>query len=120
MANDEYIKIRMQQWAEWVVMRESGAVGYPRECSYTRMQARSGSSGFHSPDIDMEAMEIEDAVRVLPDYLRLTVREYYVKPGTIEQKAKQLCCHRDTLYARIEQSHTMISGWLTSSDKKKS
>jgi len=119
MANDEYIKTRMQQWAEWAAMRESGALGYPRECSYTRMQARSGSSGFHSPDIDMEAMEIEDAVRVLPEYLRATVREYYVKGGTVEQKAKVLCCHRDTLYARINQAHLIISGWLSSSSKKK-
>ena len=112
MANDEYIKIRMQQWAEWAVMRESGAIGYPQECSYTRMQACSGSSGFHSPDIDLEAMEIEDAVRVLPEYLRSTVREYYVKPGTIEQKAKKLQCNRDTIYARIKQAHTMINSWL--------
>lgn len=119
MANDEYIKTRMQQWAEWAAMRESGAVGYPRECSYTRMQARSGSSGYHSPEIDMEAMEIEDAVRELPDYLRCTVREYYVKPGTIEQKAKELRCHRDTIYTRISQAHIMISCWLNSLGRKK-
>lgn len=118
MANgDEYIKTRLQQWAEWSAMRESGAAGYPRECSYTRIHGRSGSPGFFSPDIDMEAMQIEDAVRELPDYLRTTVREYYVEPGTVEQKARALRCSRDTIYARLASAHMAISNWLRSHRK---
>lgn len=108
MANDECIKTRLQQWAEWSLMRDGGSLGYPRECSYTRMQARSGSPGFFSPDIDLEAMQVEDAVRELPEYLRDTVRQYYVAPGTVEQKARVLCCNKKTIYLRLECAHQLI------------
>jgi DNA-directed RNA polymerase specialized sigma24 family protein len=119
MANgDEYIKTRLQQWAEWSAMRESGAVGYPRECSYTRMQARSGAPGFFTPDLDEDAMDVEKAVRELPDYLRATVREYYVAPGTVEQKAKSLCCNKNTIYLRLERAHALISDWMQLHRKK--
>ncbi|HQS59743.1 MAG: hypothetical protein B7Y56_03090 [Gallionellales bacterium 35-53-114] len=119
MANgDEYIKTRLQQWAEWSAMREDGAVGYPRECSYTRLQGRSGG-GFFSPEVDLDSMEVEDAVRELPEHLRNTVREYYIAPGTIEQKAKALCCNKNTIYLRIERAHQLVSEWLELHCKKR-
>ena len=114
---DEYIKGRMQQWAEWLLQRESGGLGFPSECSYTRMQQRSDSSGSISPNIDVDAMQIEKAVGELPDYLRQTAREFYVAPGTIEQKAKALRCHKDTIYSRLEKIHSFVSNWLASCKK---
>lgn len=116
--NDEYIKARLIQWSMWVLQREGGGLGFPRECSYTRMQARSGSVGFSSPEVDMDAMEMEQAVCALPEYLRDTVRQFYVAPGTIDQKARALGCHRTRVYARIEVAHGMILIWLNSSRKK--
>ncbi len=115
---DEYIKVRMQQWAEWLLQRESGGLGFPSECSYTRMQQRSDSSGCISPNIDVDAMQVEDAVRELPSYLRDTARAFYVAPGTIEQKAKALRCHRDTVYARIEKVHVFVLNCLALRPKK--
>lgn len=115
---DEYIKGRMQQWAEWLLQRESGGLGFPSECSYTRMQQRSDSSGCISPNIDVDAMQVEDAVRQLPDYLRQTAREFYVASGTIEQKAKALRCHRVTIHTRIEKVHVFVSNWIASCKKR--
>lgn len=114
----DYIKRRLVQWAEWSLQRDSGGLGFPRECPYTRMQARSGTGGFFSPDIDVDAMEIEEAVRDLPDHLRLTIRVFYVAPGTIEQKARDLGCCRQRVYGRIERAHAMILGWLNLRRKK--
>lgn len=117
MASDEYIKARLNQWAEWSLQRSSGGLGYPRECPYTRMQARSGG-GFVSPDIDVDAMEIESAVSELPEPFRTTVRVFYVAPGTVEQKAADLRCHRDTVHSRIQRAHIIILGWLDLRRKK--
>lgn len=119
MASDDYIKLRLIQWAEWSLQRDSGGLGFPSECSYTRMQARSGSAGFVSPDIDVDAMEIESAVSELPEPFRLTVRVFYIAPGTIEQKARDLGCCRRRVYGRIERAHAMILGWLNLRRKKK-
>lgn len=118
MADEDYIRERLRRWGEWCARRESGGFGYPRECSYTRMQARS-DVGLVSPEFDDEAVETERAVASLPDYLRDTVRSYYVAPGTVEQKARDLRIGRDTIYARIERSIPLLLGWLRSAVKKK-
>ena len=116
--NNEDIKTRMMQWAEWSALREAGAAGYPRECSYTRMQPRAPGAGFHTPDVDMDAMAIDRAVHELPSLIRLTVHEYYIRPGTIEQKARALRCNRDTVFARINAAHLLIPVLLESFRKK--
>lgn len=118
MADEDYIKGRLKRWGEWCARRESGGLGYPRECPYTRMQARSGV-GFSSPEVDGEAVETERAVCELPEHLRETIRSYYVRPGTVEQKARDLRCGRDTVYARIERAIPLLAGWLQSASKKK-
>lgn len=120
MAQDEYIEQRLRQWADWLVQRESGGLGFPSECSYTRMQQRSGTGGCISPDVDIEAMQMEDAVRDLPDYLRETVRSYYVDPGTVDQKVQHLRCGRRALFYRITAAQEKIKSWLERCSKKSS
>ena len=117
---DEYINQRLIQWADWAVKREDGAVGFPRECSYTRLAGRSGGAGFVSPDIDEDAMQVDKAVRELPDYLCATVRKVYIDAGTIEQKAKDLRCHRDTVYSRLDRARSLLGESLSLGGKKRS
>lgn len=114
----DYIKQRLARWGEWNARRESGGLGFPRECSYTRMQARS-EVGLTAPEIDQEAVETEHAVAELPEYLRETVRSYYVKPGTVEQKARDLRCGRDTVYARLERAFPLLSDLFGALARKK-
>jgi hypothetical protein len=111
MAFNTYINNRLNQWALWSAQRLSGGLGFPSECSYTRLTARS-SNGFRSPNFDEDAWLIEQAVLALPDYLRETVIAVYIKTGTTEQKAKDLRCHRDTIYARLDLAHSKIMDWL--------
>lgn len=114
----DYIKARLARWGEWCARRESGGLGFPRECSYTRLQARS-DSGLISPEINAEAVETERAVAALPDFLRDTVRSYYVEPGTVDQKARSLRCARDTIYARIDRAIPLLIGWFRKTIKQK-
>jgi len=111
MAVDRYLHDRLVQWAEWSLQREGGALGYPSEAPYTRMQARSGG-GYYSPNVDMDAMEIEAAVGALPDYLRVAVRVYYIGPGTMEQKAQQLGCGRQHVYRLVERACDKLELWM--------
>lgn len=116
--DDDYIKQRLVRWGEWNARRESGGLGFPRECPYTRMQARSGP-GISSPEIDQEAIDTERAVTELPDYLRETVRAYFVATGTVEQTARHLRVSRDTVYARIKRSLLLLSEWFQTWPRKK-
>lgn len=110
MASDD-IEQRMVRWAEWLMRSNGSGLGFPRECPYTRMQARS-SVGFSSPEIDMESGETEKAVQSLSDDLKRAVQVYYLFGGTREQQAKLLVCHVRTMERRVENGRLMIQKWL--------
>lgn len=110
MAVDD-IQMRLVRWAEWVVRLGSGAMGYPRECSYTRMQARS-DAGFCSAEVDLESSDTEKAVQLLPQPFKRTVQVYYLHGGTRMQQAKMLGCHVRTMERRILLAHGMIQDGL--------
>ena len=109
-----YINSRLNQWAEWLRRREDGGLGYPRECPYTRLQARSSTAGYIPID-EGEAWEIERAVQHLrthAPHLHQVVVLFYRKTMTGEQMARECGCSRDTLYARLHQSHVEIMNWI--------
>lgn len=108
----EHINDRLNVWALWVQRRVSAGLGYPHECAYTRLQGRSGYRGFISPDDCEQAWEIEQAVQALPEELRRVVHVFYLRLGTCEAKARDLGCHRVTLYIRLDRAHVAIMDWL--------
>lgn len=111
VAFNTYINSRLNLWALWSAQRTSGGLGFPRECSYTRLAART-SSGFISPNFNEDAWLVEQAVQSLPVYLKETVKSFYLETGTIDQKAKDLHCERRTVYSRIDRAHDHIMDWL--------
>jgi hypothetical protein len=109
-----YINSRLNQWAEWCRRREDGGLGFPRECSYARLQARSSSAGYIPID-DGEAWEIERAVqhlRLVFPQLHQVVTLFYRRTMTGEQMARECECCRDTLYHRLHMSHVEIMNWI--------
>lgn len=108
-----YINSRLVMWAEWVRRKDDGGIGFPRECSYTRLQGRSG--GGFVPNVDADCWEIECAVTALKTAsprLHQVVDLFYCRTMTGEQMAKRCQCSRDTLYARLHQAHVEIMNWL--------
>lgn len=105
-----YVNTRLNQWAEWVAKRNDG-LGYPRAVAFSRM-AHSGSFGPSSPDMCEDAWEVEQCVTHLEKSLRAAVIEFYLRPGTCEQKAKALMCCKKTMYSRIDRAHNEILGLL--------
>ena len=110
MAHED-IQSRLGRWAEWLLRSSGGALGFPRECPYTRMQARS-ESGFCSEEIDTESAETEKAVQTLPAEYKLVVQVYYLYGGTREQQARALQCPLSTMKRRIGMAHEMVSSAL--------
>lgn len=108
-----YINSRLVQWAEWVKRKDDGGLGFPRECSYTRLQGR-GSNGFR-PNVDNEAWEIEQAVTALQvesPHLHQVVQLFYLRSMTAQQMADKCGCSRDTLYTRLHHAHVEIMNWM--------
>jgi DNA-directed RNA polymerase specialized sigma24 family protein len=111
MANDKDIEQRMIRWADWLLRSSGAGLGFPRECSYTRIQ-QSDRAGFTSPEVDLESSLTEKAVQSLIDDYKHAVQVYYLVTGTHEQKAKYLKCHRSTMERRVERAHHLIQAWL--------
>jgi hypothetical protein len=105
-----YINNRCNQWADWCTRRKVGGLGFPRECCYTRLEARGGNG--NSSLIDEAAWEIHQAVGDLPPVLQTAVMVFYLGKGTVDQKARDCLCARRTLFDRIQMAHVRIMDWL--------
>ncbi len=106
----DYINMRCNQWADWHSKRKAGGLGFPRECCYTRLQARGGDG--NASLIDEAAWEVHQAITDLPPLLNLAVIEFYLKRGTSIQKARACGCTESTLFYRIHSAHLKIMDWL--------
>lgn len=116
-----YVNKRMVQWADWALKREGGALGYPKQCSYTRLAASGGTAGY-IPDLDSDAMEVDGILanikladakvyRVLHMFYGVDFEKGHAVPtmtSTAALLAKEFGCHRDTLYAWLEKGHRLL------------
>jgi DNA-directed RNA polymerase specialized sigma24 family protein len=110
----EHINARLIRWADWAA-RSNRAVGLGYSpCTIIRLMKGEFRCTFNrnDPMINDEAMNTERAVIKLPDELRKVVVVYYLKSGTVEQKARDCRCCRDTLYARLHHAHQRIDELL--------
>lgn len=105
-----YINTRCNQWADWYVRRQASGLGYPRECPYTRLQARGGDG--YQLTVDEAAWEIHQAIHGLIEEEKLAVKSFYLVSGTIEHKIRVAGCSIPTLYRRIDRAHNRIMEWL--------
>ncbi len=116
----DYVNSRLVMWAEWVVRREEGALGYPKECPYTRLQQRSGGVGFR-PNFASDALEIDAVMTKLKQQNPLKFRAVHLHYGvefkrgkavtvnvTGEQIAKDVGKCRDTVYNWIDCAHRFV------------
>lgn len=106
-----YVNSRLVSWAEWVASgRKVVGLGYPSQCAYTRMAAHGGQH--RGAEFDEDAWEVEQAVNRLDNDLQQMVMEFYLSTTTVEIMARNLHCHRDTVYARLHRAHHEILGHL--------
>jgi hypothetical protein len=115
-----YVNSRLVMWAEWVLKGQDSGLGYPKECPYTRLMARSGGGGYQ-PNFDSDSREVDEVLAKLkqeqPALYRTTHLFYGIdfKSGkafsinlTSQQIAKTLECHRDTVYSNLDRAHRLI------------
>jgi DNA-directed RNA polymerase specialized sigma24 family protein len=107
-----HINDRLNQWAQWTMLKGSAGLGYPHQCAFTRL-AGCGEQGAHlPPDLNEMAWEIEQAVQVLPPLLREAVFAFYLGTSTTESRAKQCHCSVRTMYRRVDEAQSRLMDWL--------
>jgi hypothetical protein len=81
MARLEWVKVRLDNWARWVVQREAGGSGYPKQSAFSRAAGSSSTTESMIPVDDIDAGKTHDAIaRLRQDNhpLWLAVQCHYV------------------------------------------
>lgn len=108
----EYINKRMIEWAAWAKRRDDGGLGFPRSTSYCRLVQVRGSASSDPIAEDAAAMEIEHIIASLrlerPQLHAVAHWIYLAGNFTMDRVARELGCHRDTVYTRLHQLHVVV------------
>lgn len=108
MAIDAEITRIMTNWARWksgVSLRAGVSAAYDMESHGRREEAPV-------PLANGEAMDVDAVVVMLPEELCTPVREWWLRGGTVEAKAKRCRCAVATLYRRLEHAHERVRDGL--------
>lgn len=115
----EHINERLMRWADWAAGgRRAAGLGYSR-CTLARWVVACSFRPV-DPGYDDEAAATDKAVTLLPAELRVVVVAFYLKPGTVKQKARECGMHRDTMYERLNHAHQRIDQLLSEEKKARS
>lgn len=106
-----WVHERCTEWAEWTRRRADHGLGYPRQCSYTRLDAAHRGQLF-AGEYNERAHGIEDAVRRLLDLHRQVVRTNYLGKGMARQKARDVGVSVTTYYELLHGAHERIASQL--------
>ena len=107
----QYVNHRYNEWARWCITGRCGGLGYPRQVAFMRLTPATANG--YMPIVDEHAWEVEQCVLRLEPQEQHLVREFYLRQAVqIEIIARDLGCHRDTVYARLDRVHKKTLGWL--------
>lgn len=111
-----YVEHRLAAWAIWVYWGSSGrpqrvVSWYDKVVMAPNVQGR-GDDSRPCPVNEAEAYETELAVRVLPEHLRDTVVECWLKSGTADYKARALRISRKQYYERLNVAEGKLLGYF--------
>lgn len=112
MARDETMQQRLMSWAEAMAVGDGS--GYP-VMSVIHPHWTPPSSGA-MPTLktgsNWHVRETHRAIGKLPDRLIATLVVHYVLRQSMRNQALMLCCTVDTIHARVERAHQLLSDIL--------
>lgn len=96
---------RMTNWARWRVA--GGRISLAMSSAYS-LEGRGRRDEVGVPLIDGEAEDVEKVVLALQYPLQLVLIEYWVKGGSVAQKARACRCARSTFFERLALGHKAV------------
>lgn len=113
----EFIHQRLLQWADWSANgHRAKGLGYS-PCTLRKWSAKSTFCEVADPRLDEESIATDAAVTALPEELRQCVMIYYLKSGTVRQKARDLGMSHETMYQRLHHAQQRVSQLLEEGKK---
>lgn len=115
MARVEWVKQRLENWARWIVMQESGGLGYPRQSAFVKMGGHGARAEAVIPIDSVEASTTNTAVEALrlgKGHLYQTIHCYYVRGIGISGTARHLHKAESTIKLHLEQADRALEIWF--------
>lgn len=111
-----FIHDKLMIWAAWQSKRSSGALGYPRECNYTKLVHVRSDGVTLTPDMNHDAEKMEACIVALratePKYAKAIELRYMFQTMSDVQISKQLGCSDKTVKAWIGIAMQRLLGYL--------
>ena len=105
---DSYVVSVLVLWAQWRVRKFDSGSGYPTKCAFVKQVG----SGFWTPDMDSQCINVDKAVCALIPERRDVVMAHYTWAGTKEFKANRCGVCVRTYDARLSMAHHDMLGLL--------
>jgi len=110
----DQINDRLIRWADWATNGHRARGLWYSPCTLRKWMVRCSLARSVDVVYDEEAGKTDKAVTALPVDLKAVIVVYYLKPGTIAQKAKDLHCDKRTLYRRLHHAQQRVDEYLNS------
>lgn len=111
-----FINDKLMIWAEWACKKSSGGLGYPRECSYTKLVQTHGAHGSFTPQMNEDAEKMEACIVALratePHLAQVVELRYKFQTMSNVQISKQVGCSDKTVGSWIGIAHQRLLGFL--------
>jgi DNA-directed RNA polymerase specialized sigma24 family protein len=115
MARLDWVRSRLENWSRWCQQQDSGGLGYPSMCAFARLGGRSGRSEASIPIINIDASEIDQAVKSLQgrqSHLYLVLTLHYAQGLPRHLVAKRMGRTERTVRQNLEDADHAIARWL--------
>ena len=107
------IELRLSNWAKWAKVQRNYGLGFPGESPISKLM-REGASchkvyNSRIPD-NPNAEKTEAAIREMPEHLSCIIEQYYLRSGSVQQKARELSMSRVTFYEHLRMAKYWLLG----------
>lgn len=112
----EFIHRKLMVWSAWNSKKLSGALGYPKECNYTKLVHSHGAAGSFTPDMNDDAQKMEDCIVALratePNLAEVITLLYMHQTLSYVQIGKRVGCSDKTAKAWAGIAQQRLLGFL--------
>lgn len=106
------VDILMCRWGRWCANGRCSGLGYPGSAAFTRDMSLFDSFGSRVPDIDLDVLQVDQAVHRMPsEYSQLCV-EYYVRGGSKVAVAQRLGLRKTKFYEMLDKAQADVCRYL--------
>lgn len=116
MARIEWVKHRLNNWAEWKAREAGGGLGFASQSSFLKEAAQDGYREALVPVDAVDASVTDlgvESLRGAKVHLYETLRAMYVQGLGVKESARRLCKAESTIKAHLEQADHALSQWFS-------